>query len=89
MNQAKVKITGVEREKLLGTNFCDYFTDPQKARDVYLQILAKGSIVDYSLTYCHKNGTLTDVLFNGSVYKDDKGLTFKFLMQLFWLVFRI
>ena len=73
MNQAKVDITGVERKKLLGTNFFDYFTEPQKAREVYLEVFANGSIADSPLTFRHKNGKLTDVLFNGSVYKDAKG----------------
>ena len=73
MNQAKVNITGIEREKLIGTNFFDYFTEPQKAREVYQEVFAKGSVADSPLTFRHKNGKLTDVLFNGSVYKDDKG----------------
>lgn len=73
MNQAKVNITGVEREKLIGTNFFDYFTEPIKARKVYLEVFAKGSITDSPLTFRHVNGKLTDVLFNGSVYKDDRG----------------
>ena len=73
MNQAKVNITGIERELLIGSNFFDYFTEPKKARDVYRKVFAKGSISDAPLTFRHKNGTLTDVLFNGSVYKDDNG----------------
>jgi PAS domain S-box-containing protein len=73
MNQAKVAITGIKREKLIGTNFYDYFTEPQKAREAYLEVFAKGSITDSPLTFRHKNGKLTDVLFNGSVYKDDNG----------------
>ena len=73
MNQAKVNITGFERKKLLGTNFFDYFTEPQKAHKVYLEVFAKGFITDSPLTFRHKNGKLTDVLFNGSVYKDEKG----------------
>ena len=73
MNQAKVKITGVPREKLIGSNFYDYFTEPQKAREVYEEVFAKGSVTDCPLTFRHVDGTLTDVLFNGSVYKDDKG----------------
>jgi PAS domain S-box-containing protein len=73
MNQAKVNITGVEREKLLGTDFIDYFTDPQKASEVYLEVFAKGSVTNSPLTFRHKNGRLTDVLFNGSVYKDAGG----------------
>jgi PAS domain S-box-containing protein len=73
MNQAKVNITGVEREKLMGSNFFDYFTDPQKAREVYQEVFSKGSVTNSPLTFRHKNGKLTDVLFNGSVYKDNKG----------------
>jgi len=73
VNQAKVNITGVEREKLIGTNFYDYFTEPKKALDVYEEVFAKGFITDSPLTFRHINGRLTDVLFNGSVYKDSKG----------------
>ena len=73
MNQAKVDITGIEREKLLGSNFFDYFTEPQKAREVYREVFAKGSITDSPLTFRHKDGKLTNVLFNGSVYRDDAG----------------
>jgi PAS domain S-box-containing protein len=73
VNQAKINITGFERKKLLGTNFINYFTEPKKARKVYLKVFAKGFITDAPLTFRHKNGKLTDVLFNGSVYKDEKG----------------
>lgn len=72
MNQATVNITGIPREKLTGTDFFDYFTEPQKAREVYQEVFAKGSVADSPLTLRHKNGKLTDVLFNGSVYKDDR-----------------
>jgi PAS domain S-box-containing protein len=74
MNQAKIDITGCEREKLIGSNFYDYFTEPKTARKVYKEVFTNGSITDSPLTFRHKNGKLTDVLFNGSVYKDDKGL---------------
>jgi len=73
MNQAKVNITGIERNDLLGTNFVDYFTEPEKARKVYQDVFAKGFVTDSPLTFRHKNGRLTDVLFNGSVYKDENG----------------
>jgi two-component system CheB/CheR fusion protein len=72
-NEATVNITGLTREKLNGTDFFDYFTEPQKAREVYREVFAKGSVADAPLTLRHKDGKLTDVLFNGSVYKDDKG----------------
>ncbi len=73
MNEALVNITGMTREKITGTDFFDYFTEPQKARDVYQEVFAKASVADSPLTIRHKNGKLTDVLFNGSIYKDDKG----------------
>ena len=73
MNEATANITGMSREQLTGTDFFDYFTEPQKAREVYLEVFAKGSVADSPLTLRHKNGKLTDVLFNGSVYKDDQG----------------
>jgi PAS domain S-box-containing protein len=73
MNQATVNITGIDREKLTGTDFFDYFTEPQKAREVYQEVFAKGSVADSPLTLRHIDGKLIDVLFNGSVYKDDRG----------------
>jgi PAS domain S-box-containing protein len=73
MNEATVNITGIDREKLIGSDFFDYFTEPQKSREVYQEVFAKGSVVDAPLTLRHKDGKLTDVLFNGSVYKDDRG----------------
>ena len=71
MNEALTNITGLTREKLTGTDFFNYFTEPQKAREVYQEVFAKGFVTDYPLTIIdHK---LTDVLFNGSVYKDEHG----------------
>ncbi|MBP6334656.1 MAG: PAS domain S-box protein [Bacteroidia bacterium] len=71
MNQATVKITEISREKLIGTNFVDYFSDPEKAREGYKEVFAKGFVADFPLTIM--DGKLTPVLFNGSVYKDDRG----------------
>ncbi len=70
MNNASVNITGLSREKLIGTNFFDYFTEPQKAREVYQEVFTKGFVTDYPLTI--RDEKLTDVLFNGSVYKDER-----------------
>lgn len=70
-NEASVQVTGVAREELIGSDFFDYFTDPDKAREGYEQVFAKGFIADYPLTVI--DGKLTDVLLNGSVYKDEDG----------------
>ncbi|MDZ4808068.1 MAG: PAS domain-containing protein, partial [Bacteroidota bacterium] len=73
VNEASVKVTGVSRAKLIGTDFSDYFTEPKKALEGYQKVFEKGFISDYPLTVRHRNGKLTDVLYNASVYKDDKG----------------
>ncbi len=71
MNNASVNITGLLREELIGTDFFNYFTEPQKAREVYQEVFAKGFVADYPLTI--RDQSLTEVLFNGSVYKDEQG----------------
>ncbi len=71
MNEATIKITGVSRENLIGTNFFEYFTEAQKAREVYKEVFDKGFVADYPLTI--RDHKLTEVLFNGSVYKDESG----------------
>ena len=73
MNEALVNITGIPREELTDSDFFDYFTEQQNAREVYQEVFEKGSVADSPLTLRHKDGKLTDILFNGSVYKDDKG----------------
>jgi PAS domain S-box-containing protein len=70
VNEATVKATGVPREALIGTDFCDYFTDPDRANECHQQVFVQGSVSDYPLTLVHQDGTLTDVLFNASVYRD-------------------
>ena len=69
MNKAMVTATGVSRKKLKGSDFKDYFTNTEKASKVYKEVFSKGFVIDYPLTI--KDHKLTDVLFNGSVYKDE------------------
>ena len=74
MNEALASVTGMTRAELTGTDFLNYFTEAEKAREVYQEVFAKGSVADSPLTLRHKNGKLTDVLFNGSVYRSDSGI---------------
>ena len=73
LNQAMVRTTGIEKDNLIGSDFFDYFTNHQKAREVYKAVFTNGSVTDAPLTILHKEGKLTDVLFNGSTYKDEYG----------------
>jgi len=73
VNEATIKVTGIERENLVGTDFSDYFTEPEKAREGYRHVFSNGSLTDYPLTIRHRDGRLTEVLYNASVYKDVRG----------------
>jgi PAS domain S-box-containing protein len=73
VNEASVEATGVPRERLIGTDFCDYFTDPDAARAGYRKVFADGLVRDYPLALRHTSGRVMDVLYNASVYKDAKG----------------
>ncbi len=73
VNIATVQVTGVDRNKLIGSDFTDYFTDQEKAREVYQQVFLQGFVTNYPLAIRHVSGKITDVLYNASVYRDDKG----------------
>jgi len=73
VNEATSRVTGVARGDLVGTDFSDYFTEPDLAREGYLRVFAQGFVTDYPLTIRHTGGELTEVLYNASVYKDPAG----------------
>ena len=73
VNVATEKVTGYRREELVGTDFANYFTNPQDAEDGYQQVFQKGTVKDYPLDIKNKDGSLTPVLYNASVYKDEIG----------------
>ncbi len=73
VNEATVQATGVPRKLLIGSDFSDYFTEPNKARAGYQEVFAKGFVTDYPLTLRHVTGRAKEVLYNASVYRDGKG----------------
>jgi PAS domain S-box-containing protein len=73
VNTATERFTGCSRDELIGTDFSDYFTDPEKASAGYLQVFRDGSVKDYELELRHKNGQTISVLYNASVYLDEPG----------------
>ncbi|CAE7404214.1 fadA [Symbiodinium microadriaticum] len=73
VNEATIAVTGVARDDLIGTDFSNYFTEPELAREGYQRVFDEGFVTDYALTVRHKSGKLTDVLYNASVYRDAQG----------------
>lgn len=73
VNAATEKVTGVDRQQLMGSDFSEYFTDPEKAREGYQEVYAKGFVIDYLLGIRHTSGRVADVLYNATVYKNESG----------------
>ncbi len=73
VNNATELVTGLPRERLIGSNFSDYFTDPQKANEGYKKVLSEGSVRDYPLTIRRSSGGTTDVLYNATLYRNEAG----------------
>ena len=73
VNEATRRITGYSRDELIGTDFMDYFSEPEKAKKGYQEVFKEGVVFDYELEIQNKKGNFTPVLFNASVYKDEYG----------------
>jgi PAS domain S-box-containing protein len=73
VNAATEGVTGRSRQELIGTDFSDYFTDAEKARAGYQQVFREGWVQDYELEVRHRNGQVTPVLYNSSLYCDEAG----------------
>ncbi|HEV2485618.1 MAG TPA: PAS domain S-box protein [Terracidiphilus sp.] len=73
VNRATEMVTGVERDKLIGSDFSSYFTDPEKARQGYEQVFAEETVHDYPLAIRHASGRMIDVLYNASVFRNAAG----------------
>ena len=73
LNEATEQVTGYSRDELIGTDFTTYFTEPEKAKEVYQEVFKEGLISDYELEIQQKDGSIIPVLYNASVYKDESG----------------
>ncbi len=73
VNAATETITGQSREGLIGSEFAIHFTEPERARAVYMDVLAQGRVTDYYLAFRFPSGAGPAVLCNASVYRNEQG----------------
>ena len=73
VNRATETATGVRRQRLIGSDFSNYFTQPERARQGYEQVFAEGMVRDYALAIRNASGSVTDVLYNATVFKNEAG----------------
>lgn len=73
VNAATEAATGYARTALIGTDFSEYFTEPERARAGYEQVFRDGFVRDYALELRQRDGRVMSVLYNASVYRDETG----------------
>jgi PAS domain S-box-containing protein len=73
VNLATEKATGFPRNILIGTDFSDYFTEPEKARIGFQKTFENGSVIDYPLSIRHTSDKIIDVVYNATVYRNEQG----------------
>jgi PAS domain S-box-containing protein len=66
-------VTGIKREKLIGSNFANYFTEPDKARRGFRTIFSRGLVKNFPMTILHNSGRTIHVLFNASPFRNESG----------------
>jgi diguanylate cyclase (GGDEF)-like protein/PAS domain S-box-containing protein len=72
VNTAVENATGLPKNKLIGTNFSEMFTDPEKAKGYYKTVFKKGQKFNYQLNLKHVNGFTTPVIYNAFVCSDNE-----------------
>jgi PAS domain S-box-containing protein len=73
VNRATESITGAGRDRLIGSDFSQYFAEPEKAKEGYGKIRREGQIRDYPLSVRHRSGRTSDVLYNATVLRNESG----------------
>jgi PAS domain S-box-containing protein len=73
VNTSTERVTGYTREELIETDFSAYFTDHEKADAGYQMVFREGMVLDYELEIRHRDGHVTPVLYNASLFSDETG----------------
>jgi diguanylate cyclase (GGDEF)-like protein/PAS domain S-box-containing protein len=73
VNKQMEVLTGRPRDKLIGTPFNNYFTDPVRAAAAIKLVLEKTKVTDYELTARAADGKETIVSYNANTFIDRQG----------------
>lgn len=71
VNFSTEQITGIKRNKLIGSDFADYFKESDKAKEGYNVVFSKGVVKDYPLTIIHTSGREIAVLYNATLFRNE------------------
>lgn len=74
VNAAAIRMLGKPRERLVGSDVTEYFTDPDQARALLQGVLLSGVAIDLPLSLRNAaTGTVAEVTCNASLLRNEKG----------------
>src|SRR5437588_716967 len=73
VNEQMVRLTEAPKERLIGSRFDAYFTEPDRAAAGVKKTLNEGYVTNYELTLKTPGGREVLVSFNASIFKDPEG----------------
>lgn len=73
VNVAAERLTGRAREDLIGSDFPEWFTEPERARAGHRQALREGYVQNSTLKIRRRDQRTSPVLCSASVYRDEIG----------------
>jgi PAS domain S-box-containing protein len=73
VNEQMVRLTGVPRAELIGAQFKDFFTEPDRAAAGVRRTLREGSVANYEVVLRSRTGRQVLVSVNAAVFKDAEG----------------
>ncbi len=73
VNLQMCEMTGIAREKLVGSPFKQYFTDPKLAEDGIRKVLSDDRVTNYELVMRSQAGTETVVSYNATTFRSADG----------------
>jgi len=73
VNEAACRMTGIKREKLIGSLFSSYFQNSEKAKQGIDLTFEKGKVESYELSLINNKKEIIEVAFNATLYKEING----------------
>lgn len=73
VNTSAELVTGLSRDKLIGTDLQKYFTEPERAESYMQSVFHNGMLTDFELNLLHINGSACSMVCNASLFTNDAG----------------
>ncbi|HWQ64367.1 MAG TPA: PAS domain S-box protein, partial [Methanospirillum sp.] len=73
VNAAVERVIGYSRDKIVGKEYFQFFSEPERIKTAYRQLLTEGSPVHYTTDILHQNGSKIPVIGNCVVIRDQTG----------------